>query len=472
MNSEESAMRAGKLREEAPTPLPRPPLPPDPAQCLENDPVRREGMTRRVLQKLDDAEAYAFSPDELRMNTVFFELAQEFDTRRDFLSLCVQLPMIFFDQDCRLYLRTGPRAWKLARCLRLPAALPEVEPPPRPAIRGANFYAPIFGRKDTGDLLGFDLPDNVMGWLEVAGGAGLSRNTQLYFEKYAGRIGFQLHNSLVRSKNREHLAFIQNLVEDIGHNVIVPNMVFKLFFNRLNASITALARCVAEAPPDTPAEFTASLNFLQARLSDQYAEISSHYAQTSLFLETLLRRRHFQEGRYVLEKRRVNLLKQVVAPQVERYRPRLEDRGIDIDLSMGGIPDEPIHMMADLGLIAQVYANLFSNAVKYTRTVTGPDGLPLKFMAYGWTILPDAFGHDRPGVKLNVFTTGTTVPEGERKGLFQPGFRSTATRREHGTGHGLAFVHQVVELHGGYVGYEPSELGNNFYVVLPLEEGE
>jgi len=439
---------------------------------MENDPMRREDMIRRVLEQHDAAETYDFNPNELRMLTVFFELAQELDTRRDFLSLCVQLPMLFFDQDCRLYLRTGPGAWKLARCLKLPAALPDREPPPRPAVRGANFYAPILGRKDIGEIQGFDVPDNVMGWLEVTGGAGLSRHRQLYFEKYAARIGFQLHSRMIRAKNREHLAFIQNLVEDIGHNVIVPNMVFKLFFNRLNASITALARCVAEAPAETPAEFTSSLDFLQARLSAQYAEINSHYAQSSLFLETLLRRRHFQEGRYVLEKRRVNLFKQVVEPQVERYRPRLEDRGIAIDLSMGGIPDEPILLMADLGLIAQVYANLFSNAVKYTRTVTGPDGLPLKFMAYGWELLPEAFGQGRPGVKLNVFTTGVAVPEAERQGLFQPGFRSASAQREHGTGHGLAFVHQVVELHGGLVGYEPAELGNNVYVVLPLEEGE
>ena len=465
-------MHTADLQDEAQPPLHRPALPPDPAQCLENDPARSEDMLRRVRQKLYETDSCTFSPEQQRMLTVFFEVAQELDSRRDFLNLCVQLPMLFFAQNCRLYLRTGPATWKLARALSLPPALPEFEPPPHPAVRGADFYAPITCRKDTGEVLGFKAPDHVMGWIEVAGGAALSRHTQLYFETYAGRIGFQLHSRLARSKNREHLAFIQNLVEDIGHNVIVPNMVFKLFFNRLNASIGALARCVAEAPAETPADFTASLDFIQARLSTQYAEISSHYAQTSLFLETLLRRRHFQEGHYVLEKRRVNLLKQVVEPQVERYRPRMEDRGIAIDLSMGGIPDKPVHLMADLGLLAQVYANLFSNAVKYTRAVTGPDDTPLKFMAYGWDILPGHFGPGSAGVKLNVFTTGTWVPEQERAGLFQPGFRSSTTQREHGTGHGLAFVQQVVELHGGLVGYEPSELGNNFYVVLPLEEEE
>ncbi|MBU1231041.1 MAG: HAMP domain-containing histidine kinase [Proteobacteria bacterium] len=463
---------APKGPEKAQTPNAHPPLPQDPAQCLESDLFRRDVLVRRVLQKIEDSEGYSFTQDELRMFTAFFDLSLEFDARRDFLTLCVVLPMIFFDQDCRLYLRTGPGAWKLARCLRLPEAPLAVEPPPHPAMRGSNFFAPVPARKDTGELMGFDLPDNVMGWLELSGGVSLSRHKQIFFEKFAVRIGHQMHYRLARAKNREHLAFIQNLVEDIGHNVIVPNMIFKLFFNRLNASITALARCVAEAPPETPADFTSSLDFLQARLGAQYAEISRHYSQTSLFLETLLRRRHFQEGRYVLEKRRVNLLKQVVEPQVERYLPRLEDRGIAIDLSMGGIPDEPILLMADLGLIAQVYANLFSNAVKYTRTVSGPNGEPLKFMAYGWEIRPDALGEDRPGAKLNVFTTGPVVPESERAGLFLPGYRSSSAEGEHGTGHGLAFVHQVVQLHGGRVGYEPSELGNNFYIVLPVETGE
>ncbi len=452
---------------------PRAPLPPDPAQCLENDTLRRRSLEGRVLHKMAEAEGYGFTLEEQRMLNTFFDMAQEFDTRRDLLTICVLLPMIFFDQDVRLYLRTGPCSWGLARCLRIPAQLPSFEPPSRAAVRGCNFYAPIKARKDTSELLGFPLEHGVLGWIEVAGGAALSSARQLFFEKFAGRIGHQMHNRLARSKNREHLAFIQNLVADIGHNVIVPNMTFKLFFNRLRGTITALERLLVEAPDDTPTAFLNDLDIVQTRLRGQYEEISRHYEQTSLFLETLLRRRHFEEGRYVLEKRLVNLRKQVVEPQVERFRPRLSDRGIHIDLSMGGIPDKPVQLMADLGLIAQVYANLFSNAVKYTRAVTTLDGQTKKFMAYGWDIVPDAFGPGRPGVKLNVFTTGPTVPEPERPGLFQTGFRASTTGNEHGTGHGLAFVRQVVDLHGGQTGYEAAPLGNNFYIILPVEtEGE
>jgi signal transduction histidine kinase len=448
------------------------PQPPDPAQCQETDLLRRRALESRVLHKIEEAEGYGFGLDEQRMLNTFFDMAQEYDSRRDLLTICVLLPMIFFDQEMRVYLRTGASSWRLARCLRIPAQQPSFEPPPRPAVRGSNFYAPIKGRKDTSELLGYPLEHGVMGWIEIVGGAGLSSARQLFFEKYAGRIGYQMHNRLARAKNREHLTFIQNLVADIGHNVIVPNMTFKLFFNRLRGSITALERLTLEAPHDTPSEFLNELDIVQTRLRAQYEEINSHYEQTSLFLETLLRRRHFEEGRYVLEKRLVNLRKQVVEPQVERFRPRLSDRGVSVDLSMGGIPDKPVQLMADLGLIAQVYANLFSNAVKYTREVTTSEGRTKKFMAYGWDILPEAFGPGRPGVKLNVFTTGPTVPEAERNGLFQPGFRASTTGTEHGTGHGLAFVRQVVDLHGGEVGYEAAELGNNFYIVLPIEQQE
>jgi len=448
---------------------PRPPQPPDPTQCLENDVLRLRTLEHRVLQKLEDAENFGFGLDEQRMLNVFFDLAQEYDSRRDMLTICVLLPLLFFAQDMRVYLRTGPDVWRLARCLHLPAELPGFEPPNRPAVRGADFYAPIRGRSDTGELLGFQLSGGVLGWIEVAGGAALSSHRQLFFEKYAGRIGFQLHNRLVRARNREHLAFIQNLVADIGHNVIVPNMTFKLFFNRLGNSLKALEGMIAEAPDDVPGGYLEGLDFLQTRLRAQFEEITRHYEQTSLFLETLLRRRHFEEGRYVLEKRRVNLRTQVVEPQVERYRPRLSDRGVAIDLSMGGLPDQPVHLMADLGLIAQVYANLFSNAVKYTREVIGPDGLPVKFMAYGWEIIEDVFGPGRDGVKLNVFTTGRNVPEEERPGLFSPGYRASSCGHEYGTGQGLAFVRQVVDLHGGKVGYEPQPYGNNFFIVLPIE---
>ncbi len=49
------------------------------------------------------------------------------------------------------------------------------------------------------------------------------------------------------------------------------------------------------------------------------------------------------------------------------------------------------------------------------------------------------------------------------------GFRGENAQGEYGTGHGLYFIQEVVHLHGGEVGYEPTPLGNNFFIILPFE---
>jgi signal transduction histidine kinase len=67
-----------------------------------------------------------------------------------------------------------------------------------------------------------------------------------------------------------------------------------------------------------------------------------------------------------------------------------------------------------------------------------------------------------------VFTTGNHIPHEEISGLFAEGFRGLNSVDKPGTGHGLAFIRHVIELHGGKVGYEPTSQGNNFYFILPL----
>jgi len=53
--------------------------------------------------------------------------------------------------------------------------------------------------------------------------------------------------------------------------------------------------------------------------------------------------------------------------------------------------------------------------------------------------------------------------------LFSEGYRGENSQGEYGTGHGLYFIREVVTLHGGRVGYEATPLGNNFYIILPID---
>jgi signal transduction histidine kinase len=228
--------------------------------------------------------------------------------------------------------------------------------------------------------------------------------------------------------------------------------------------------CVIEHDDPTSRQLkslTEELDYINNSMDEQFQQILSHYEQTSLFLETLLRRSHFEQGRYVLEPKLININEKIIKPQLSRYLPRLQERGISIDNQVAVNPDKEVMISADVGLISQAYANLFSNAVKYTREVYDEDGKPEKYISFKMQTINDFFGDGKPGVKLNMFSTGTPIPEEDAKGLFQEGYRGTNTEGEYGTGHGLQFIKEVVELHNGLVGYEALPDGNDFYFVLP-----
>jgi len=252
-------------------------------------------------------------------------------------------------------------------------------------------------------------------------------------------------------------------------------MYFKLYFNRLKRRIEELhvstekvLTMMVGCGRDECIEQGNELALTAAAIETQYQEIYRHYETTSMFLETLLRRRHFEEGRYVLMKREVNLRTGVLEPQLERYRQRLEENGIEVGFALGGAPDQVIRLVMDPGLIAQVYANYFSNALKYTETASLPDGRSGKFVSYGWQVLKDHFGKDKPGIKMWVSSTGRPLDLDDPMDVFKPGFRADNVAKESGSGRGLYFVRQVVELHEGTVGYEHNEYGNEFSLILPF----
>jgi signal transduction histidine kinase len=70
-------------------------------------------------------------------------------------------------------------------------------------------------------------------------------------------------------------------------------------------------------------------------------------------------------------------------------------------------------------------------------------------------------------VRFGVFSSGSPIDPGDAVHVFEEGFRITESEGLEGTGHGLYFVKNVVEVHGGIVGYNPDELGNEFYFLVP-----
>ena len=444
--------------------------------------ARLELVTKRIQEKLGSYKSYNFTQLQSVALNIFFDLAQEFPDVEDVYAVCVMIPKSLFDLECELYVFDGQQDILSCRASHCPRPDAKIQFPEDITVQNGHLLIPIKGNRELISQLPFTPQGDIIGMLEIFPADSLTQHDRLFWVRYANRIGFQLHNRFISLKNKEHVQFIRNLVKDIGHNVIVPNMYFKLFYKRLEARIglikqfsTRLRKVMQDCMEMNQSlqgecnSLSQDVEYIYNAVQEQYKEIYSHYQNTSLFLETLLRSSHFEEGRYVLEKRKCNFKSQVIDPQVERYRSRLADRGVEIDTSMGGVPDQEIEVVVDVGLISQVFANLFSNVVKYTREVNEGFGRRRKFMSYGWEILKGYFGPERDGIKLNVFSSGPPIGPEQSARLFTEGYRGENSQSEYGTGHGLYFIKEVVKLHGGEVGYEPTPLGNNFYIILPFE---
>jgi signal transduction histidine kinase len=445
---------------------------------------RLEEILQRIEIKKGDYQRYNFTQVENSALKTFFDLAQELIGLEDFLVLCVAVLKSFFGLEARLYL-VDPKQGGLSLAAKTEEDGPPLYNPPledvgpreRPYYTQRNsLVLTIRGKKYMIDQLPFPTEDDVLGLLEVFPVPDRDPHRELFFEKYANRIGYRVHNKMILEKNIEHLRFIRSLVADIEHNVIVPNMVYKLFLRRLRAKImknreiegylmdlSGGAFCTGEQAGNLLKE----LADVNQGLASELENLEKHYRNMTLFIETLFRKSHFDQGRLTLRTKQCNMKRDVVVPQIEHYMEQFEKAGITVDDRMSGIPDEEVINVVDIGLMAQVYANLFSNALKYTREVVLESGEKKKYISYGYEYLRDFFGPGKDGIKYNVFSTGPHIPEDERGNLFKEDFRASNAADSPGTGHGLAFIKNAVEIHGGVVGYEATRYGNNFYFILP-----
>jgi signal transduction histidine kinase len=458
-----------------------------------------EAVCQRIREKAESYEQYNFSQGRNDFLKAFFELAQEYYSLDDFYRICVSVPLALVGVSSALYLCQGQNHELQLVCSSEQGVLPE----PKPAVypiqmheapyeMAGSYVIPVFSKqpydqKENGDrnserqvklwddLCGLCGGSRTLGMFEVRRKEGLTEADKFFFFKYANRIGYNLDNRLIARQNIDRLKFINTLVIDIEHNIIVPNMYFRHLFNQLKKKINLVDELKremnvtqgAELPSGRCEQCFGKLQTLQDDLFKYYQEIVKHHANMSLFIESLFRREHFERGHLVLHPKRCFVEKEVIIPQLEHYISRLKAANVTIDRPQN-MHEEEFPILVDIGLLAQVYANLFSNAAKYTREIIDHQGRPRKAMAYGREIVDNFPGPGKKGIKFNVFTTGPSMSVEQGVKLFQEGMRGDDSLNVPGTGHGLSFIRLVVEMHGGSVGYDPTPEGNNFYFILPL----
>ncbi len=140
--------------------------------------------------------------------------------------------------------------------------------------------------------------------------------------------------------------------------------------------------------------------------------------------------------------------------QAELYAEQSPKHTVEVDLE-----ERPLSVRGDPDRLAQVVGNLLSNAIKYS-----PDGGTVQLAAE----------RSGSGVRVIVRDEGLGIPEDQQERIFTKFFRGDAGATGiTGTGLGLAVSREIVEAHGGSIGFDSDpSTGSTFWVELPEEPGE
>jgi two-component system, NtrC family, sensor histidine kinase KinB len=166
-------------------------------------------------------------------------------------------------------------------------------------------------------------------------------------------------------------------------------------------------------------------------------------------IEDLLDLARFEGGAALIEKKAISS-EELVEEVAAREKEFIVSRGHELKV------EKEAHLprvAVSRARIDQVFANLVSNAVKYSPR--------------GSAITLSARREDAKNVRFSIEDEGVGVPRELRRRIFDKFFRASESGDE-GAGLGLSIAREIVLAHGGNIGVESDEgKGSEFFFTLP-----
>ena len=164
-----------------------------------------------------------------------------------------------------------------------------------------------------------------------------------------------------------------------------------------------------------------------------------------------------EAGQMTLDGESVNLL-ELPENAIALHSAIATNAGLDLHLDLD--PDLPKFIFTDRTKLMQVLLNLLSNAIKFT--------------AYGFVHLRVTLLPADHKIQFSVSDSGLGIPQQQQDCVFDR-FRQLdnfITRRQGGSGLGLALAKDIVDFMGGEIWLESKpDLGSTFFFTLPLKHG-
>ena len=168
---------------------------------------------------------------------------------------------------------------------------------------------------------------------------------------------------------------------------------------------------------------------------------------------------HLEHGEYSKLQFSDTDLSAIVLGSVEMMVLFAREKGVTLLLDDSWT--ESVPFVGDQEKIKRAIANIISNAIKYSPAGGGVH------IGYQKKDVGQCMSHI-----ISITDTGTGIPKEDQKKLFTKFFRAHVadTTVRPGTGLGLYFAKQFIELHGGTIFFESEkDKGTTFHITLPTE---